>query len=126
MLLGAGIIALTYLIARKAGSGFIGAFLAAAFALSSSEIGLNARIAHDDIFLGFFTTLSVFTLVCFRRVDKAGWLYASFFSIGLAASCKYNGISLAIAPLTTILIDHYLKPSGGFPSSARRILVGLF
>jgi len=104
--LSAGIVALGYLLTRLVGGGVFAALIAAGLVISSSEIALNARIAHDDIPLAFFTTLAVLLLVQYRKTRKDLWLFLTFFAIGLATASKYNGVSLILAPVILVIWDH--------------------
>ena len=124
VLLAAGMIALVYGISRRAGAGIAASAWAGAFALASSEFALNARIAHNDIYLGFFTTLAVYCLVQYRTRGAKAWLYGSFLTVGLAASSKYNGVSLGLAPLVVILLDHVSAKNKGLFDPLKTILIG--
>jgi hypothetical protein len=96
-------IVLTYVLARRMGGGIRVAGTAGLLLLCVSELTHNGRFAHNDTYLVFFTTLAVIFLVNYKRTGQRGWLYASFFTVGMAASSKYNGISLALVPLLLFL-----------------------
>ncbi|MBI3158995.1 MAG: phospholipid carrier-dependent glycosyltransferase [Chloroflexi bacterium] len=97
--LGAGLVALTYALARRAGAGIYAAGLAALFVLTSSELAQHARFAHNDIYLAFFATLAAWAALRYGQNGQRGWFYAACFVVGLAASSKYNGGALLIVPL---------------------------
>lgn len=128
---------LAYLIARRIGGSVGVAGLSGLLLICVSEMSHNGRFAHNDTYLTFFTTLSVLCLLNYhthgsqRKGDPSGssgvstftgrvapathqnkfWLYASFLTVGMAASSKYIGGSLVLAPLTVYLLEqrHNLK-----------------
>jgi 4-amino-4-deoxy-L-arabinose transferase-like glycosyltransferase len=104
VLLGSLIVVVTYVIARKSGARVPGAVFAACLVISSSEMALNARFAHVDIYLVFFSCLSVLLLLKYQSSRKLPWLYGSFLTVGLAASSKYNGLSLIVAVILVYII----------------------
>ena len=71
--------------------------------LSVSEMSHNGRFAHNDTFVTFFCTLTVFLLVQYIDQRSQGWLYAAFFAAGMAVSSKYIAITLAIVPAVLYL-----------------------
>ena len=85
-------IPLTYSIVRRAGGTVPLAGLSGLFLLCVSELSFNGRFAHNDTYTVFFITLSTLFIVNYARTDLRGWLYASFFAVGMAASSKYTGI----------------------------------
>jgi len=97
-------IVIVYIIVRRAGCNSRVAGLSGLFLLCVSEMEHNARFAHNDMYLTFFAALTVFFLVNYKKTDQIGWLYASFICVGLAASSKYNGISLVLAPVLLYLL----------------------
>ena len=98
-------IVLTYIIARRAGGSVTVGALSGLFLLSVSEMVHNAHFAHNDTYVMFFTTLSVLMLLQYHNRGHRGWLYASFLTIGMAASSKYIGGSLFLAPLAYYLFS---------------------
>jgi hypothetical protein len=64
----------------------------------------NGRFAHNDTYITFFAALTALFLVQYRISEQKIWLYASFVGVGMAASSKYNGISLALAPIVIYLL----------------------
>lgn len=98
-------IILTYAIARRAGGNVTVAGLSALFLLCVSELSHNGRFAHNDTYVLFFTTLSILMLLQYHGLQHRGWLYAAFLFVGMAASSKYTGGSLVIAPVVYYLVS---------------------
>jgi 4-amino-4-deoxy-L-arabinose transferase-like glycosyltransferase len=99
------VIVLTYLIARRAGGGIVVAALGGLFLLCVSEMVHNGHFAHNDTYVMFFTTLSIWMLLQYHNRGHRGWLYAVFLTIGMAASSKYIGGSLILAALAYYLFS---------------------
>lgn len=97
-------IPLTYVIVRRAGANIYIAGLSGLLLLSVSDLSYNGRFAHNDTYTVFFTTLSTLCMVNHARTDHRGWLYASFFTVGMAASSKYTGGSLVLAWIAVYLL----------------------
>jgi 4-amino-4-deoxy-L-arabinose transferase-like glycosyltransferase len=97
-------ILLTYIITRRAGGNISVAGLSGLLLLCVSEMSHNGRFAHNDTYLIFFTTLSLLFLVEYFKKRHRLWLYASFITVGMAASSKYIGGSLILAPILVYLI----------------------
>jgi len=95
---------LTYSITRRIGGSVQVAGLSGLFLICVSELSHNGRFAHNDTYVTFFITLSILFLINYAKAYQRGWLYASFITVGMAASSKYNGISLFIAPVILFLI----------------------
>jgi hypothetical protein len=53
----------------------------------------------------FFTSLSILMLLQYHNHGHRGWLYAAFLATGMAASSKYIGGSLILAPLVYYLFS---------------------
>ena len=98
-------IILTYNITRRIGGSVLVAGLSGLLLLSVSEMSHNGRFAHNDTYLIFFTTLSIFCLLTYIQNHGRIWLYASFITVGMAASSKYIGGSLVLAPLVAFLVE---------------------
>jgi hypothetical protein len=96
-------IVLTFIIARRAGGNVRLAGLAGVLLVCVSELSHNGRFAHNDTYLVFFTTLSVLLLVEYLQKRHRIWLYAAFMTVGMAASSKYIGGSLILAPVLVYL-----------------------
>ena len=98
------VVALAYALTRLLGGKVLSVVLAALLLISSSELVLNSRFAHNDLYLAFFSTLAILSTLLYRRSGGKGWLYLSFLLVGLAASSKYNGLSLVIVPLAVYFL----------------------
>ena len=99
-------IVLTYKIARLAGATIYTAGLSGLFLWCVSELAHNAHFAHNDTYVLFFTTLSLVFLLHYHKLGHRGWLYATFLTVGMAASSKYTGGSFIIAPVLYYLFTH--------------------
>ena len=115
-------IVLTYFITRQISKNVTVSGLSGLLLLSVSEMTHNGRFAHNDTYITFFVTLTVLFLVNYKVTNQRGWLYASFISIGMAASSKYNGISLIIVPVLLYLFSQ----RNSFLKRPLRILETLF
>lgn len=117
--LGAGVVVLSYAIARKLGASMRAATLGALLVLTNSELAQHARYAHNDIYLAFFVALAVWASIGILREGRSrGWLYVSAFIVGLAASSKYNGGIMLLLPIGLYL----LWQGRAFWEDKRRIL----
>lgn len=94
-------VVLTYLLARRIGGSVFTAGLAGLFLICVSQMSHNGRFAHNDTYLVFLATLALLSLSNYIKTDQRGWLYASFFTVGMAASSKYTGGSLLLVVLVT-------------------------
>jgi len=92
-------IMLTYLIPRRMGYNVLISALSGLLLLSVSEMSHNGRFAHNDTFVTFFCTLTIFFLVQYIARNHRGWLYAAFFAAGMAVSSKYIAITLVLVPI---------------------------
>jgi dolichyl-phosphate-mannose--protein O-mannosyl transferase len=66
VLLGGLTVILIYLIAKLASKNIYVPLLAAFFALSDTALAHNARFAHNDLYLLFFLTLSLYAIIKYR------------------------------------------------------------
>lgn len=96
-------IVLAYLIPRRMGKNIYVSALSGLLLLSVSEMSHNGRFAHNDTFVTFFCTLTIFLLVQYMTKNRRGWLYAAFFAAGMAVSSKYIAITVAIVPAVLYL-----------------------
>lgn len=96
-------ILLAYLIPRRMGYNLYVSALSVLLLLSVSELPHNARFAHNDTFVTFFCTLTIFFLVQYIAKNHRGWLYAAFFAAGMAVSSKYIAITLVLVPVFVLL-----------------------
>jgi len=103
-------VVLTYIITRRMGGNVYVAGLSGLLLICVSEMEHNGRFAHNDTYLIFFATLTALFLVQYRESKHIAWLFASFVSVGMASSSKYNGISLALAPVVLYLLVQRQNP----------------
>ncbi|MBE0681197.1 MAG: phospholipid carrier-dependent glycosyltransferase [Anaerolineales bacterium] len=100
---------LVYYLARLIGADKRISLFAGLLYVVSGVAASNGRFAHNDLYLQFFTILSVYFVIKYRYTRLAKWLYASFFSVGLAASSKYTGGSLIILPVVIFVIVNWTE-----------------
>ena len=98
-------VVITYIIARRIGGSVFTAALSGLLLISVSEMPHNGRFAHNDTYLIFFVTLAILFLLNYVNHQNKVWLFASFFTVGLATSSKFTGGSLVFAPLVVYLIE---------------------
>lgn len=106
-LLGGLSVVLTYVTVRRMGRGVWVSALAGLLLICVTLMPHNARFAHNDMYLLFFSVLVAFCLVGHVQSRWNGWLYAAFLAVGLAASSKYNGIALVLAPIAVVLLENW-------------------
>jgi dolichyl-phosphate-mannose--protein O-mannosyl transferase len=93
-LLGVAGILLVYYITLMIGSKQGTSLLAGLLCIASGVIPANARFAHNDMYLMFFSILCIFFAIKYHLTKERVWIYASFVAVGMAASSKYTGGSL--------------------------------
>ena len=96
-------IVLAYLIPRRLGYNVLISALSGLLVLVNSEMIHNAHFAHNDTSVTFFSMLTILFLVLYKTKGQRGWLYATFYSAGLAISSKYSAISLVVLPFVFYL-----------------------
>lgn len=116
---------LTYIIARRIGGSIAVAGLSGLLLICVSEMSHNGRFAHNDTYLVFFTTLSILCLLEYSLRGNRLWLYASFLTVGMAASSKYIGGSLVLAPLTVYLLEQRPNLRKNWLSSAETLFISV-
>jgi hypothetical protein len=72
----------------------------------------------------FFTTLSILMLIQYHNQRHRGWLYAAFLTVGMAASSKYIGGSLILAPAAYYLFSQRKNLRSNLFSIAETIFIG--
>lgn len=107
VVLGGLVILLVYALARQASESLWVRLLAAFLTLSSTALVHNARFAHNDLYLLFFTTLALYGLVRYRLDGGRLWLYLAFFATGCAASSKYTGVSFLAVLLLFFVVENW-------------------
>lgn len=123
-LLGALGVVLVYFLARKLGARPLIAGLAGLFYIASGVVSANARLAHNDIYLLFFSILCVFFTIQYQFTKSRLWLYASFLSVGLAASSKYTGGSLLLTPIFTFVFLNWAEVKRDWLKSVETLFIG--
>ncbi|MBI3151544.1 MAG: phospholipid carrier-dependent glycosyltransferase [Chloroflexi bacterium] len=108
-LLGALSGVLIYYLARMIGANKRISALAGLLYIASGVAAANGRFAHNDLYLQLFSILCVYFLVKYQFSGSKFWLYASFFSVGLAASSKYTGGSLILLPVAVFLFVNWAE-----------------
>jgi 4-amino-4-deoxy-L-arabinose transferase-like glycosyltransferase len=117
-------IVLIYLLAKTITGNASVSALAGLFGLVSSVVSENARFAHNDMYLLFFTVLCIYLLVKYQFTRNRLWLYGSLFSVGLAASSKYTGGSLILIPLFTFVVMNWGDVRKDLLRAMETLLVG--
>lgn len=98
---------LIYYLARMIGADRRISALAGFLYIASGVAAANGRFAHNDLYLQLFTILCVLFVVKYQSNNSMVWLYASFFSVGLAASSKYTGGSIILLPIAVFLMTNW-------------------
>jgi len=107
VILGGLTVVLVYFLAKALSENIYIRLLASFFTLSNMILAHNARFAHNDLYLLFFITLSLFSLVKYRLSGNRLWLYLAFFSVGCGASSKYTGASYAVVVVLVFLMENW-------------------
>jgi hypothetical protein len=97
---------LIYSLARNIGANKSISLLAGIFYVVSGIAAENGRLAHNDLYLQLFSILCVFFAIKYQQSKNRIWLFASFFSVGLAASSKFTGGSFILLPIAVFVIEH--------------------
>jgi hypothetical protein len=98
---------LIYYLARNIGANKSVSLLAGIFYIVSGIAAENGRLAHNDLYLQLFSVLCVFFVIKYQQTKKLAWLFASFFSVGLAASSKFTGGSFILLPICVFIIEQW-------------------
>lgn len=106
-LLGAVGVLLVYQITLMMGAIPAIGLLAGLLCIASGVIPANARFAHNDIYLMFFSILCVFFAIKYHLTKERIWIYASFIAVGMAASSKYTGGSLFLTPVFVLIVMNW-------------------
>jgi len=113
---------LVYYLTRLIGANKRISTLAGLLYVLSGVAAANSRFSHNDLYLQFFTILSVYFVVKYQYTGALRWLYLSFFSVGLAASSKYTGGSLILLPTLAFIVSNWAEVRTRW----RSIIGGLF
>ncbi len=105
--LGAACGVLIYYLARAIELPVTTSALAGLLYVASGEATANARYAHNDLYLQFFSVLCIYFAVKYQASKSRGFIHASFFCVGLAASSKFTGGSLLLVPLFVLIVMNW-------------------
>lgn len=122
--LGAAVAALVYFMARDLGASRRISTLAGLLYIASGIASANARFAHNDLYLQFFTVLCVYFAVKYQLTKNKPWIFASFYAVGLAASSKYTGGSLLLLPLFVLFVLNWAERRVGWRRSLGMLALG--
>ncbi|OQY88147.1 MAG: hypothetical protein B6D38_10645 [Anaerolineae bacterium UTCFX1] len=122
--LGGLIIVLSYFITRRIGGSVRTAFLAGLLLICVTPLSSNARFAHNDMYVVFFITFIILFLLCYLQTGRRGWLYAAFTTVGMAASSKYTGGSMAFVVLIVYFILHWKTLCADWFRIAETLFIG--
>ena len=122
--LGALVGILVYYLSRMVGANKRVSVLAGLLYIVSGVAATNSRFAHNDLYLQFFAVLCVFFIIKYRYTNSNLWLYASFFSVGLAASSKYTGGSLVLLPVIVFLCINWSNLRAKWMSMIGSLVLG--
>ncbi|MCA2000310.1 MAG: phospholipid carrier-dependent glycosyltransferase [Chloroflexi bacterium] len=123
-LLGAAAAALTYFMARDLGASRRFSTLAGLLYIASGIASANARFAHNDLYLQFFTVLCVFFALKYQLTKKSAWIFASFYAAGLAASSKYTGGSMTLLSLFVLFAMNWAERRADWRRSLGALALG--
>jgi len=123
-LLGAISGVLVYYLARTIGADKLTSALAGLLYISSGIAAANARFAHNDLYLQFFSILCVYFAIKYQFTKARSWICASFFAVGLAASSKYTGGSLLLLPLFVLVVMNWSDLRRNWLQSFGLLIVG--
>lgn len=115
---------LIYYLARTIGMRKGASTLAGLLYVASSIAAENGRFAHNDLYLQFFTILSVYFVIKYQQSLSMRWLYLSFLSVGLAASSKYTGGSLIILPVLAYIFANHTELRKNWLAMAGKLVLG--
>ena len=107
VLLGGLVAVLVYVIARRIGASKWTATLAGVIYILSGVVSANARFAHNDLYLQFFTVLCLYFALSYHYTGSRTWLFLSFLAVGMATSSKYTGASMVLLPVGILLTRHW-------------------
>lgn len=123
-LLGAVSVVLVYKMTRSVGAKPYIAALAGLLCTASGVVPANSRLAHNDIYLMFFSILCVFFVIKYQLTKSRAWIYASFLSVGMAASSKYTGGSLFLLPVFVLVFMNFQELKHDWLKTAEIFFIG--
>jgi hypothetical protein len=108
-LLGAISAVAIYQLAKTIGLNAMYAFLAGLLYIASGVAPANGRFAHNDLYLQLFSIACVYFAIKYQFTKARGWIYESFFCVGLAASSKFTGGSMLLVPLIVFVFMNWAE-----------------
>jgi 4-amino-4-deoxy-L-arabinose transferase-like glycosyltransferase len=123
-LLGAAVAALIYFLTRDLGASRQISALAGLLYIASGIASANARFAHNDLYLQFFTVLCVYFSIKYQLTKNKLWIFASFYAVGLAASSKYTGGSMLLLPLFVLFVLNWAEQRANWRNSLGMLALG--
>ena len=123
-ILGAAAAVLIYALTRTIGGRVATSALAGLLYIASGIAAANGRFAHNDLYLQLFAILCVYAAIQYHFTGSRLWIYASFFSVGLAASSKYTGGSLLLVPLFVLLVMNWQELQKNRLQSLELLFIG--
>lgn len=123
-LLGAVSGILIYYLARTIGANVLTSGLAGLLYIASGIAAANGRFAHNDLYLQFFAILCVYSAIKYQYIKSRIWLYASFLTVGMAASSKFTGGSLLLVPLITFIFMNRVEVRRDWFRSLETLFIG--
>ncbi len=125
VLLGGLTVLLIYSLAKAAGAHLYTRIFSALLAISNTALAHNARFAHNDLYLLFFVTLSLFAISRYKLNGHRLWLYLAFFSAGCAASSKYTGVSIVAVLLAVFWVAQWKDFRQDFLRQAETLFIAI-
>lgn len=122
--LGALVAVLVYYLARTIGAKRKTAALAGLIYVVSGVVSVNARFAHNDLYLQLFTVLCLYFVIRYQYTRSRIWLYASYLSVGMAASSKYTGVSMVLLPVGVFFLMNWKEARRDWLRSSGPLVVG--
>lgn len=123
-LLGAIGIVLVYYMTLIMGGKASTSALAGLLCIASGVVPANGRLAHNDIYLMFFSILCVFFAIKYQLTKSRLWIYGSFLFVGMAASSKYTGGSLLLVPAFTLIFLNWADLKKDWLKSLEVLFIG--
>jgi 4-amino-4-deoxy-L-arabinose transferase-like glycosyltransferase len=123
-LLGGVGVVLVYFMTRFLGASVATSALAGLFCIASGVIPANSRLAHNDIYLMFFSILCMFFSIRYQFTKLRIWIYAAFLAVGMAASSKYTGGSLILLPVFVLIILNWADIGKDWLKSMEVLFIG--
>jgi hypothetical protein len=115
---------LIYYLARTIGADVLTSALAGLLYIASGVAAANGRFAHNDLYLQLFSILCIYFTIKYQFTKSRLWLYASFFSVGLAASSKFTGGSLLLVPLFVLIFMNWDEVRKDWLQSLEMLFIG--